>query len=84
MSPSTHNETIPNGMIQVADEFASWPMTQSGEEAANFIRVKFHDLLSTIAMNTPPQNARYLALVKTKLEEASFFAIKGVAKPTPT
>lgn len=66
---------------QLATEFASWPMTQVGVVASNEIRNKFHDLLETISLLTQPHNARYLAIVKTKLEEASFFAIKGLAKP---
>lgn len=79
MNASTHNEPMPTKRI--ADEFASWQMEPAQVEAANEIRGKFDELLTTIANRTPPQNARYLALVKTKLEEASFFAVKGIAKP---
>jgi hypothetical protein len=79
MNANTHNEPMPQK--QIADEFASWQMNETQVEAASIVRQQFDELLSTITNRTPPQNARYLALVKTKLEEASFFAVKGIAKP---
>lgn len=79
MNASTHNEPMPTKRI--ADEFASWQMQPIQVEHADKVRAKFDELLETIAAHTPPQNGRYLALVKTKLEEASFFAVKGIAKP---
>lgn len=74
-------ETSTEAIKRVADEFASWPMTPEQIEATSEIRGAFDELLTTISLRTPPQNGRYLALVKTKLEEASFFAVKGIAKP---
>lgn len=79
MNTSTHNEPMPTSKI--ADEFASWPMKDTQVSSANEVRGKFDELLTLISNRTPPHNARYLALVKTKLEEASFFAVKGIAKP---
>lgn len=79
MNTSTHNEPMPRKKI--ADEFASWPMSDAGVNAAAEIRQKFDELLDTIVMRTPTHNGHYLALVKTKLEEACMFAVKGVAKP---
>lgn len=73
--------TTPPATKKLADEFSSWPMDAAQLEAANEIRTRFDDLASYIASRTPPHNGRYLALVKTKLEEASFFAVKGIAKP---
>jgi hypothetical protein len=69
---------------KIADEFASWAMTPSQFEAMNEVRYGFDQLLTIISNRIPPENGRYLALVKTKLEEASFFAVKGIAKPTTT
>ena len=65
----------------IAPEFDTWPMTEGGVEAANKIRGEFDRLLTTIEGQIPTNNGRYLALVKTKLEEACLFAVKGVAKP---
>jgi hypothetical protein len=79
MNVNTHNEPMPTKAI--ATEFASWPMTTEGVEAANNIRMAFDNLLTLITNHTPEGNGRYLSLVKTKLEEASFYAVKGIAKP---
>jgi hypothetical protein len=83
MESSTHNiPADPQPQKQIATEFATWPMTDAGVKNANEIRGKFDALLDHIALVTPPGNARYLALVKTKLEEACMFAVKGISKPT--
>lgn len=66
---------------EIAPEFGSWPMNEVQIAHANEIRHKFDEVLSVVSLYTSPQNARYLSIVKTKLEEASFFAIKGIAKP---
>lgn len=85
MESSTHNIPTNGGATatkQIATEFATWPMNETGMRNANDIRSKFDALLESITLVTPPGNARYLALVKTKLEEACMFAVKGIAKPT--
>jgi len=79
MNTSTHNESMP--VKEVAPEFSSWEMQENQVVYANRIRGKFDDLLDAVAAVTPPKNGRYLALVKTKLEEACMFAVKGIAKP---
>ncbi len=72
--------TGPTATKKWADEFSSWQMTEDGIKATQEIREKFDQLLSTITAHTPPTNGRYLALTKTKLEEACMFAVKGIAK----
>jgi len=79
MNTSTHNEPVPTK--QIAPEFSSWQMEEVQVSHANRIRGKFDELLESINEVTPPKNGRYLALVKTKLEEACMFAVKGIAKP---
>lgn len=81
MDSSTHNVPAPE-KTRWADEFSTWPMTTEGVEATAKIRTAFTDLLTIITAHTPKENARYLALTKTKLEEACLFAVKGVAKQT--
>lgn len=54
-------------------------MTAEGIDKSTAIRVQFTELLETIEKSVPAHNARYLALVKTKLEEACMFAVKGIA-----
>lgn len=66
---------------KIADEFSSWPMNEIQIQHVNKIRSEFDRLLDLISNVTPPQNGRYLSIVKTKLEEASMFAVKGIAKP---
>jgi hypothetical protein len=56
-------------------------MTPDQIATVEAIRAKFDDLLTFISEATPMTNARYLAILRTKLEEASFFAVKGIAKP---
>lgn len=65
----------------VATEFGMWPVEGKSLTVANEITAKFDELLSLIGGHIPNQNARYLALVKTNLELASFYAIKGIVKP---
>lgn len=67
---------------KVAAEFGFWPVEGNNVATIEQIRIGFDQLLTTIKGGVAPGNERYLALVKTKLEEACFYAIKGVAKPT--
>lgn len=73
---------IQESVAPVAPEFGAWPVDKNNFEKVSMIRKGFDDLLTQIITQTPPGNERYIALVKTKLEEACFFAVKGVAKPT--
>lgn len=66
---------------KIADEFSTWPMNEVQIQHVNDLRGKFDQLLDHVSLVTPPQNGRYLSIVKTKLEEALMFAVKGIAKP---
>lgn len=85
MESSTHN-LPPTGGTQgkkvVAPEYGTWPMSETGVANAEAIRRQFDQLQTNLELLIPAGNARYLALVKTKLEEACMFAVKGIAKPT--
>lgn len=76
-SSTSHKGTGPN----VATEFGTWPIEGANLENADNVRISFDKLLATITPMIQKGNERYLSIVKTKLEEACFFAIKGVAKP---
>jgi hypothetical protein len=79
MDSSMHN--TPPATKQVASEFSTWPMHPQQVKAAEDIRHQFDQLLTNLELAIPPGNGRYLAIVKTKLEEACMFAVKGIAKP---
>lgn len=68
------------GYVPQNPEFGHWPVNGNTQGALDEVKQGFDNLLTLIAGHIPPGNARYLAVVKTKLEEASFFAIKGIAK----
>lgn len=76
-SSTTHVGTGPN----VATEFGSWPVEGNALESVNNARIQFNTLLATITPMIAKGNERYLSIVKTKLEEACLFTIKGIAKP---
>lgn len=67
--------------IAVAQEFGTWPIEGSVLENTNKVRVEFNTLLTNITPMFAKGNERYLNLVKTNLETACLFAIKGIAKP---
>lgn len=63
-------------------EFQVHLLNDEGVEKAKELGEVFSDLLDkveTIVMQTPSQNGREMALVKTKLQEASFFAKRALA-----
>jgi hypothetical protein len=64
----------------IAPEFGSWPLTDREKEIIEHTRWAFDALQEHIAAHTPPSNMRYLAIVRTKLEEACMFAVKGIAR----
>lgn len=53
-------------------------LTSEGKDKARAIATAFDALLHSVMQHVP--EGRELALVKTKLEEACFFAKKGMAK----
>lgn len=63
--------------------FRSHNLNQLGQERATAVRDAFEDCLEAIegALGTgaPPDAMREMALVRTKLQEASFFAVRAVA-----
>jgi hypothetical protein len=65
----------------ISDEFASWPANDAQIEAITEVKWAFDALQAKILNRIPPQNGRYAALVKTKLEEACMMAVKGITKP---
>lgn len=65
---------------KISPEFASWPTEGETLESINHIRAKFDELAASIESRVPADNGRYLALTKTKLEEACMFAVKAIAK----
>lgn len=86
-SSTTHTQYGTNGAPaghggNVSHEFGTWPVEGSALETSNKIRFEFDNLLRFITGAVPKGNERYLAIVKTKLEEGCMFAIKAVAKPT--
>jgi len=58
-------------------EFAVHSLNEEGIKKANEIRNLFDELLTKLSDLCPP--GREYSLVKTKLEEASFFAKKSMA-----
>jgi hypothetical protein len=58
-------------------EFKVHVLNERGKQKANAIAETFNDALERLMMFVPP--CRELALVRTKLEEACFFAKKGMA-----
>lgn len=84
---NTNTTTPTNGMTrkEVAPEFRSYPASETTTQNMTQVRWAFDDLLTKIEGYMPKWSAREMAIVKTKLEEASFFAIKGMTKPeSPT
>ena len=80
-SSTTFKQTDGMNSKGIAPEFGTWPVEGTSLENIQTVRHGFDTLLSTISQFVPTQNARYLALVKTKLEEACLFAVKAIAKP---
>ena len=60
------------------EAFTTHMLTDAGKEKAARIATAFNDLVNTLGEVCPP--GRELALTITKLEEASFFAKKAMAK----
>jgi len=59
-------------------EFKVHRLTEKGLAKAQRLAENFDRLLTELQADIP--NGRYLAIVKTKLEEACFFAKKGIAE----
>lgn len=66
--------------VTVAPEFGTWPVEGATLGYANDARVAYNNLLAQITPYFAKGNERYLSIVKTKLEEACFFTIKGIGK----
>jgi hypothetical protein len=83
MSDTSNTYTGPQrqGHVGVAKEFGSWPVTDTSAEAISEVKQGFDQLLKTVSEKIPSYNARYRALVATKLEEACMFATKGISLP---
>lgn len=67
--------------MKVAPEFGSWPIDEVATKNIGAVRTEFDQLLLKVQPLIPKGNERYLAIVKTKLEEACLFAVKAITKP---
>lgn len=63
---------------KIHQEFAVHMLTEEGKQKAVSIANAFHNALTVLEVICPP--GREMALVKTKMEEACFFAKKAMAK----
>lgn len=63
--------------MNIAKEFSSHVLNERGQARVEQARKDFTALLS--ALNVHITDARCMSLVRTKLEEAAFFAVKGIA-----
>lgn len=63
--------------------FRSHALNQVGRERADAVREAFEkcleDVENALGTGAPPHALREMALVRTKLQEASFFAVRAVA-----
>jgi len=57
--------------------FSSVKLSPAGIDAVNVIRDQFTYLLENLEI-TLPGNSREISIIRTKLEEASFYAVKAV------
>lgn len=78
MDTTTHGHGMATGF---APEFNTWPVEGVSVETVNLIRAEFDKLQALILGYIPAANGRYASLVKTNLELAGFYAIKGIVKP---
>lgn len=63
------------------DEFAVHTLNESGKNRAQLLAASFARCLDEVeALTGSLNNGRELALVRTKMEEACFFAKKAMAK----
>lgn len=65
-------------MPKIRPEFASHRLNEDGLEAMTATKERFSDLLDDLEAYIGP-GGREMAIVRTKLEEACFFAIKAIA-----
>lgn len=64
--------------MEIRDEFTFHKLNEKGIEKAKEIAVRFSILLNELEY-TIGSSGREMAIVRTKLEEASFFAKKAMA-----
>jgi hypothetical protein len=57
--------------------FSSVKLNEVGLAKVEYIRTAFSVLLESLEMDLPG-NSREISIIKTKLEEASFYAVKAV------
>jgi hypothetical protein len=57
--------------------FSSVKLNENGLDAVKSIRIAFTKLMD-ILEDVLPGNSREISIIKTKLEEASFYAVKAV------
>jgi hypothetical protein len=65
---------------RIEEAFKSYALEPHEVEAVKKMRELFTEAAIKILAEIPEHNARYRALVLTKLEEAGMFAVKGIAR----
>jgi hypothetical protein len=60
-------------------EFSTQQLNEKGIERVKAVKEKFNELLEYLKNDTELLPGRGLSVVRTKLEEACFFAVKEVA-----
>jgi len=60
------------------NEFKVYKLSSDGVRLVNDVSREFDEFLTTLLENALPESSRYTSLVKTKLEEAAFYARKAV------
>lgn len=63
---------------EIRKEFRSYQVDDVGYEEIGKVRIEFETFL-TYLENVCGKDSREMAIVRTKLEEASFFAIKSLS-----
>lgn len=66
-------------MNQIRDEFRSYQVDSVGFEEIGRVRIEFETFLGYLE-DVCGKDGREMAIVRTKLEEASFFAIKSLSR----
>ena len=65
---------------EIHEAFKSFAIEDHEAQDIHAIRAKFSELVDLVTLKAPEHNARYKALVITKLEEACMFAVKAIAR----
>lgn len=67
-------------MITALDLFGSKKLNQKGVEKYELIKMNFENCLAELIKHTGGGDERCIAIMKTKMEEACFFAQKAMTR----